>query len=53
MESMAANAGGAGASVNVALVSSGGGDALVEILNTLIQRRRLRLKVVNGQVVPA
>jgi hypothetical protein len=49
MEAM--SGGGGGVQVSVALESSGAGDALVEIINTLITTQRLRLKVLsNGRV---
>lgn len=51
MEAQAGQAG--GASISVALVSSGSGDPLVEVINNLIRTGRMKLKVVNSRVVPA
>ncbi len=52
---MAGQASGGTTQISLALESSGGGsgDALTEVINTLINNNRLRLKVVNSRVVPA
>ncbi len=43
---------GGGPTINVALVSSGGGDEVADMINELIRKRALKLVVINGRVSP-
>ncbi len=54
MQAQAGQGGGTGGpQISIALVSSGGGDAVTEVINNLIRTGRLKLKVINNRVVPA